>query len=108
MAPLAERGGTEQGEWTADRGLMSVEGYKDLEAVSMPGAGLGVRLEDDREEGRDGQVGDPVEGLADGHERVLRIDGHDLRDDEALHVAHANREGDDDQHHRHHLTTHEV
>ena len=53
-----------------------------------------------REEGGDGEVGDPVERLADGHERVLGVDGHDLGDDEALDVADAHREADDDHDHR--------
>mmetsp|Transcript_7441 Transcript_7441/g.17489 ORF Transcript_7441/g.17489 Transcript_7441/m.17489 type:complete len:217 (+) Transcript_7441:74-724(+) len=61
------------------------------------------RTEDEREGGRHHQVGDPVERLPDARQRVLGVHGHDLRDDEALDVAHAHGEGDDRQHHRHNL-----
>ena len=62
------------------------------------------RLEEDGEECGDDEVGEPVERLADRHQSVLRVDGHDLRDDETFDVAHADREADDDEHHRDDLT----
>mmetsp|Transcript_71588 Transcript_71588/g.141947 ORF Transcript_71588/g.141947 Transcript_71588/m.141947 type:complete len:262 (-) Transcript_71588:333-1118(-) len=58
------------------------------------------RHEHDGEESADSQIGDPVERLADGHERVLGVDWHDLRDEEPFHVADTNSERDDDHHHR--------
>ena len=55
------------------------------------------RLEEDGEECGDDEVGEPVERLADRHQSVLRVDRHDLRDDETFDVAHADREADDDE-----------
>ena len=62
------------------------------------------RLEEDGEECGDDEVGEPVERLADRHQSVLRVDRHDLRDDETFDVAHADREADDDEDHRDDLT----